>query len=51
MPDDSHITIRVKSIIAMPEFTGDSGVMNLIILARVITAAAIFIITDTALLQ
>ena len=51
MPDDNHITIRVKSIIAIPGFIGDSGVMSVIMLARVIPVAAILIITDMALLQ
>ena len=51
MPDDNRIIMREKSIIAIPEFTGDSGVMRVTMSARVIPVAAIFIITDTALLQ
>ena len=51
MPDDNRIIMREKSIIAIPGFAGDSAVMRVTMPARVIPVAAIFIITDTALLQ
>ena len=50
MPDDNQITINGKSINVIPEFNGDSGVINVIIPARVMPEAAIFI-TGMALLQ
>lgn len=50
MPDDNLITAKGRRITAIPAFNGDSGVMRVMIQARITPEAVIFI-TGMALLQ